>query len=381
MTTVEGKASAAEGQLAGLSEATVMAEIAKQVKVETDRATGVEGGLDTRLDTLETKVNTDHEGRIGVLEAFISGGEEGESVQDLIESSVNALEEKINGELEKKANDEEFQAYVKSNDEALAAVKKTAEDEVSRAVAEDALLHEKIGVPAGVEGVEAYSKDYTVGQDVKAAKDAAAAAQATIDNFLTGEGIDPDKVENLKEIVKFIEDHGTEYQGLVDSISGLETDVAGLQAKVDTTGTVSEAIATAKEEILGEITSNEETTAAALTELDGRVDALEALDLGNKVTNFEGRIAANEAAVATVDSRIATAKGEAIADVDGKLASAKTELQGYADQAEADALSAAQGYADEKVKGLADGAVAANTLAISNLDAKVTEGLSWVIFE
>lgn len=379
MTTVEGKASAAEAKLVGLT-GTVVEDIAAAVLVEENRAKGVEGGLDTRLTTLETTVNTDHEGRIAELENLFTSSESG-SVSDMIDDAVKAAEGRVDEKLATKADKATYEAYVASNDAAVAAIKKTAEDEVSRAVAEDALLHEKIGVPAGVEGVEAYSKDYTVGQDVKAAKDAAAAAQATIDNFLTGEGIDPNKVENLKEIVKFIEDHGTEYQGLVDSISGIETDVAGLQAKVDTTGTVSEAIATAKEEILGEITANEETTAAALTDLDNRVDALEALDLGNKVANFEGRIAANEAAVATVDSRIATAKGEAIADADGKLAAAKTELQGYADGKASAAQTAAEGYADGKVQELAEGAVADNAAAIAALDAKVTAGLQWVTFE
>ena len=87
MTTVEGKASAAETKLAGLSEATVMAEIAKQVKVETDRAVGEEGKLAARITPLET-ASEDYEERIGVLESFISGGEEGESVQDLIDAAI-----------------------------------------------------------------------------------------------------------------------------------------------------------------------------------------------------------------------------------------------------------------------------------------------------
>ena len=89
MTTVEGKAVVAEGQLAGLTETTVMAEIAKQVKVEADRALEAEGKLAERVTPLET-ASADYEERIGVLESFISGGEEGESVQDLIDAAIAA---------------------------------------------------------------------------------------------------------------------------------------------------------------------------------------------------------------------------------------------------------------------------------------------------
>ena len=371
MTTVEGKASAAEAKLVGLT-GTVAEDIAAAVLVEENRAKGVESGLDTRLGTLETKVNTDHEGRIVELENLFTGSEGG-SVSEMISDAVEAAEGRVDEKLATKADKATYEAYVKSNDEALAAVKKTAEDEVVRATAAEAGIQEQIG--AG------FSKDATVATAVATAQAAAEAAQKTIDDFLTGEGVDPNKVDALKDIITYMKEHGEDYQAVVDNLDTLNTDVAALQGKVDTEGTVSAAIAAAKEEILGTITENEKTTAAALTELDGRVGALEALGLETVIEGFEDRIAANEAAVATVDSRIATAKGEAIADADGKLAAAKTELQGYADGKASAAQTAAEGYADGKVQELAEGAVAANTAAISALDAKVSEGLAWVAFE
>ena len=128
--------------------------------------------------------------------------------------------------------------------------------------------------------------------------------------------------------------------------------------------------------------ANGYTSEAIAAEVDRAEKAYEKIGVAEGLVNtLAERVAANESAVSTVDSRIATAKGEAEAEaarLDGLL---KTELQGYADGKASDAQTAAQGYADEKVKGLAEGAVAANTLAISNLDAKVTEGLAWVIFE
>ena len=370
MTTVEGKAATAEAKLVGLT-GTVAEDIAAAVLVEENRAKGVEGGLDTRLGTLETKVNTDHEGRIGVLESFISGGEEGESVQDLIASAVDTLEEKINGELEKKANDDEFQAYVESNDAAVAAAQKAADDEVVRAMAAEAGLQKQIG--------EGFSESATVAAAVKSAQDAADAAQKTIDDFLTGEGVDPNKVDALKDIIKYMEEHGTQYEDVVDNLNTLNTNVAGLQGQVGE-GTVDSRIEAAKTAAV--TSANGYTTEAIAAEVDRAEKAYEKIGVAEGLVNtLAERVAANEAAVSTVDSRIATAKGEAEAEaarLDGLL---KTELQGYADGKASDAQVAAQGYADEKVKGLADGAVAANTLAISNLDVKVTEGLSWVTFE
>lgn len=374
MTTVEGKASAAEAKLVGLT-GTVAEDIAAAVLVEENRAKGVEGGLDTRLGTLETKVNTDHEGRINTLEGLFTGSE-GTSVQGLIEAAIEEYDtDVVTPGLASKADKATYEAYVKSNDEALAAVKKTAEDEVTRATAAEDAINAKIGGNYGTgEG------QVTVAADVQAAKDAAAAAQETIDNFLTGEGLDPDKVENLKEIVKYIEDHGAEYQGLVDNLGTLNTDVATLKGQVDV-----EKVSTAIETAKGEAVSSANGYADGLIEdeVERAEAAYEKIGVAQGLVDglANGAVAQNTAALATVDSRIATAKSEAISDAEGKISAAKTELQGYADGKASAAQTAAEGYADGKVKELADGAVAANTAAISALDAKVTTGLQWVMFE
>jgi hypothetical protein len=375
MTTVEGKAAAAETKLAGLSKDTVMAEIEAQVAAEAAIARKAEGDLAARVTPLET-ASADYEERIGVLESFISGGEEGESVQDLIDSAIEKNNtDVVTPGLAAKADKATYEAYVTANDAAVAAVKKTAEDEVTRATAAEAGIQEQIG--------SGFSKDATVAAAVKSAQDAADAAQKTIDDFLTGEGVDPNKVDALKDIIAYMETHGTQYQDVVDNLDTLNTDVAALQGKVDVEK-VSEAIAAAKEEVLGVITENEKTTAAALTELDGRVDALEALELGTVVEDFEGRIAANEAAVATVDSRIATAKAgaeaTAAADATSKANTAESNAKGYADGLIAAEVTRSNKYADDAVA-VEAAKVAANTAAISALDAKVTEGLAWVEFE
>ena len=124
MTTVEGKAAAAEGQLAGLTETTVMAEIAKQVAAEAAIARKAEGDLVARVEPLET-ASADYAERIGVLESFISGGEEGESVQDLIDSAIAKNNtDVVTPGLASKADKATYEAYVAANDERVAAVEK-----------------------------------------------------------------------------------------------------------------------------------------------------------------------------------------------------------------------------------------------------------------
>ena len=374
MTTVEGKAAAAEGQLAGLSEATVMAEIAKQVKVADDRALEAEGKLAERVTPLET-ASADYAERIGVLESFISGSEEGESVQDLIDAAIAANNTSVvNPGLESKADKATYLAYVAANDERVAAAEKEIDDEVLRATTAEAGLQEQIG--AG------FSKDATVAAAVKSAQDAADAAQKTIDDFLTGEGVDPNKVDALKEIIAYMEEHGEEYQAVVDNLDTLNTDVAALQGKVDVEK-VSTAISTAKGEAI--TAANGYADGLIEAEVERAEAAYEKIGVAAGLVNglAEGAVAANATAISglqgqvgtgTVDSRIATAKSEAI------TAAGEAADQKIADLKLGETYEKV-GVAQGLVNGLANGAVADNTAAIAALDAKVAEGLAWVTFE
>lgn len=374
MTTVEGKAAAAEGQLAGLSEATVMAEIAKQVKVADDRALEAEGKLAERVTPLET-ASADYAERIGVLESFISGSEEGESVQDLIDAAIAANNTSVvNPGLESKADKATYEAYVKANDERVAAAEKEIDDEILRATTAEAGLQEQIG--AG------FSKDATVAAAVKSAQDAADAAQKTIDDFLTGEGVDPNKVDALKEIIAYMEEHGEEYQAVVDNLDTLNTDVAALQGKVDVEK-VSTAISTAKGEAI--TAANGYADGLIEAEVERAEAAYEKIGVAAGLVNglAEGAVAANATAISglqgqvgtgTVDSRIATAKSEAI------TAAGEAADQKIADLKLGETYEKV-GVAQGLVNGLANGAVATNTAAIAALDAKVAEGLAWVTFE
>lgn len=382
MTTVEGKAATAEGQLAGLSEATVMAEIAKQVAVADDRAVAKENELEGKITALETTVNTDHEGRIDALEAKFTG--EG-SVESQITEEVEAAEARVQAKLDEKVNTSDYEAYVEANDAAVAAAQKTADDEVVRAMAAEAAIDEKIGVPSDVDGVTAYSKDYTVGQDVKAAKDAAAAAQKTIDDFLTGEGVDPDKVDALKEIIAYMEEHGEEYEAVVENLNTLNSDVATLKGDENTAGSVAKAVADAEARVNATIEENEKTTAAALTDLDGRVEALEGLSAGTEISDIKSRLDTLETEVNTnipqdIADAQAAAEATAAADATTKANTAESNAKEYADGLIAAEVTRSNKYADDAVA-VEAAKVSANATAIAELQATVEEGFSWVVFE
>lgn len=371
MTTVEGKASAAETKLAGLSKDTVMAEIEAQVAAEAAIARKAEGDLAARVTPLET-ASADYAERIADLETAVG---EGGDVATQISNAISAYNTNtVTPGLAAKADKATYEAYVAANDELVAAVKKTAEDEVTRATAAEALINEKFGAE--------YSKDNTVAASIAAAQKAADDARAIIDEFLSEEGISDEAVNSLKEIVDYMEKHGTEYQGVVTNLNTLNTDVAALQGKVDVEK-VSTAITTAKGEAVTAANGyTDEKIAAEVLRADGKYEEKGvAAGLVNGLA--EGAVAANTAAISglqgqvgtgTVDSRIATAKSEAISAAgtaaDQKIADLKLG-ETY------EKVGVAQGL----VNGLANGAVAANTAAIAALDAKVAEGLAWATFE
>lgn len=374
MTTVEGKAATAEGQLAGLTETTVMAEIAKQVAAEAAIARKAESDLVARVEPLET-ASADYAERIEALETNMG---EGGSVDSQIDAKIAAYNTNtVQPGLESKADKATYEAYVAANDERVAAAEEEIDDEVLRATAAEAGIQEQIG--------SGFSKDATVAAAVKSAQDAADAAQKTIDDFLTGEGVDPNKVDALKEIIAYMDTHGTQYQTVVNNLNTLNTDVATLKGDAETAGSVAKAVADAEGRINATIEENEETTAAALTELDGRVDALEAISAGTELSGIKGRLDVLEAEVNTnIPQDIADAKAgaeaTAAADATSKANTAESNAKGYADGLIAAEVTRSNKYADDAVA-VEAAKVSANTAAIAALEAKVDAGLAWVTFE
>jgi hypothetical protein len=198
-------------------------------------------------------------------------------------------------------------------------ITKSISDEETRALAAEAAINEKIG--------GSYSKDATVAADIQAAKDAAAAAQSDIDAFMKGEAIEGSTLDTLKEIQSWIAADETGTQALIGRVSANETNISNLQEQVGE-GKVADRLAATQ--------SAAEATAKAYTDATAGVyaaEGVEASGLRKEIAERDaatlvsakaytdelanGAVAANTAALALVDGKISTAKGEAIAAVKG----------------------------------------------------------------
>ena len=229
---------------------------------------------------------------------------------------------------------------------ALSAARTEITAEISKAIADSATAEG--GVIANVidkadaaqEAADAAQKtaDDAV-TEAEAAQIAAAAAQKTLDDFLTGEGV-KETVDTLKDIQAELERLGeaveleAQFAAKADKVTGATNgNIAGLDANGNLTdsGIAASTVATKSEVSEVDKKFANYTTTSALTEL----------------------LAGKEAAGAA-----ATAKSEAIA-------AAAEDATSKANAAE----SAAKTHADNKVKALADGAVAKNTGDISTINA------------
>lgn len=307
----------AEGQ-------TVKAVIDAAVKVEADRATEVEGGLATRISNLET-TKDDHADRITELEGYFDG--EGEGVSSIVAAAITKNNTDVVAPgLASKADKATYEAYVLANDAAVVAVKKTAEDEVTRATGVEA------DIQADLDVVEA-----TVAALVGADIPAEGAAQKSVREISAEEvakivaNADAD-YDTLKEIADWILAHPTDAAEYNSRISANETAIgkntaaiALLNNNAQTEGSVAYAVAEAKKAIEGTFVEGE--TSKTLAAINADVAALEGLvgttSVSSQITAITnplaGRVDDNDTAIAAVPGLIATAKSEAISVVKGDV--------------------------------------------------------------
>lgn len=312
----------AEGQ-------TVKAVIDAAVKVEADRAKGVEGGHETRIGALET-TSGQHATAIENLQKAV--GADG-SVAEAIATAVNALDATVGSKTV--ASGKHVAVEVVETDGKLTGltvtenfedITKAINDEVTRAGNAEAAINEKIG--------GSFSKDATVAAAIQAAAQAAADAQADIDAFMTaGDGTKIEgAIDTLKEIQKYITDDAAAADALVKRVGANETAIGNhttainlLNNNAQTEGSVAYAVAQAKAAIEGTFASGE--TSKTLAAINADVAALEGLvgttSVNSQITAITNplaqRVGANETAIAAVPGAIATAKGEAISAVKGDV--------------------------------------------------------------
>lgn len=278
--------------------------------------------VEDRASALETTVG-EHDDRLTDLETAVG---EGGSVAAQIDAKIAELDATVGSQVI--AEGKHVAVEVAEVDGKLTTVTvvenfsditKAIGDEETRALAAEAAINEKIG--------GSFSKDATVDDAIKAAQKAADDAQAELDAFKAAAEVGDAAVDTLKEIQTYITSDLAAADEMVKRISANETDILNLQEQVGE-GKVEDRLAATQ--AAAEKTAKEYTDATAgayaaegveasglrkeIAERDAAV-----LEAAKAYTDelAEGAVAENTAALATVDTRIATAKGEAIAAVKG----------------------------------------------------------------
>lgn len=274
--TVKAASEANTAKLAGLTKATVKAEITADVAAEAGRVDGLLATVNKSIEDMGVDVaankasaadyatfKANHKTTVdGYIDAKVNalGGDKTGS-DDYVSVQVTTAKGEVSGVV---VNTDALTTKIGSIDLA-AGENKTAIE----------ALGKKVGAPVAVEGQSAYSESYTVAQDIKAAKDAAAAAQADIDAFLAGVEIGSDKVvDTLKEIQHFLEGEDGTVAALLEDVANNRADIDVAKAQLAGVGegeTVKNLIATAKSEVVDGATEGY----ATLGDLEVKVKALE----------------------------------------------------------------------------------------------------------
>lgn len=328
MDAVEAKAAANEGKLAGVTD-TVVKSIDAAVLVETNRAKGIEGGLDTRLQTLETKVNNDHEGRIADLEDKFTGED---SVASQIEDAVEAAESRIQAKLDNKVETSEYNQYKTTNDAAVGQISSDLSGEIT---ARETLEGEFDNHVA--DNVRHITADERTAWNE---------AKADIDAFMASAEAGEAAIDTLKEIQNFLSSDDGTVQTLLDEVAENKAAIATLNGTEE--GSVKKAAADAQ--------AAAEATAKSYT------DAREV-----EIKKYADQAEADAVATAAAD-----AASKADAAKDAAIAAAATDAQTKANAAQAAAEATAAADATAKAnQALADAKDYADA-EIAKLDAEVT---------
>lgn len=296
----------------GATATTVVGYVDEKVAAEKSRAEGIESGLRTDVDAikddyLKATDKTDLEGKI-TAEANRATGVEGG-----LDSRIATIE----GD------------YLKAEHKTALEGLITAEETRATGV--------ENGLAARIQAVE---DDYLKAADKKALQDQIT-ENANAITVLT-DGIDPDKIDGLTDLVNWANEHAPEVESIKNDIEDNAKAIAD-EAKRATDE---------EERLAGLIAAN-----AKAIEDQAATDALAyetKTDAAQKLTDAKGY----------ADGIVATEKADREA-ADAELSAAIEAAKTAASDADAVVLGQAQSYADEKVKALADGAVAANTAAIA----------------
>lgn len=268
--TVKATSEANAAKLADLTKDTVKAEITADIAAAEGRINGTIGGINQTIENMGTTV-AENAAAAADYASFKAAHKT--TVDGYIDAKIDALADKT-----ETGSDDYVSVHVTTakgevsgvvvNTDALSTKINNIDSLVGENKAAVEALGKKVGAPVAVEGQAAYSESYTVAQDIKAAKDAAAAAQADIDAFLAGVEIGSDKVvDTLKEIQHFLEGEDGTVAALLEDVANNRSDIDVAKAQLAGVGeseTVKGLIDAAKEAVTGDLTGVEFTTIEAI---------------------------------------------------------------------------------------------------------------------
>ena len=306
---------------------------AVQTKLDEEiaRAKGVESGLQTEVDNLETYVGTIPEGAtatdvVGFVVEKTTGIATSTALSELQEA-VDVVEgdvATIKGDYLKAADKNELNASIAT--------------EKSRAEGVEANLQDAI---------DAIEADYLKAADKTTLQEQITTNANAIERLTNG--VSAEEVDGVNDLIQYVKDHGTEVTGMKSDISanakavadeatrakgvesGLDTRIASLETAVGESGSVATDIATAKQEAIDAAEADATTKAnQALADAKSYTDT--------KVSATQGEVDALETRVGTAEEDI-DALQTAIAE-GGSVAVAIANAQKAADdaQGEVDAL-------------------------------------------
>lgn len=304
-------------------DANTAGSVANAVAAEADRADKAEKALGVRIDDVVTKNNA-QDGRLDALEAFKNA--EGAAVDKKIADAIDALD-----------------GTATSTDGTLVNITVTSENgKVKTASVNESALSTRLSgidtaISTAVSDIEkklggSYTETDTVAKAIKAAADAAAAAQADIDAWNAATEDADGVIETIKELNTYITEHTEAFTGLSQKVGANETAISGLNGKVDVEK-VSTAIATAKGEAIAAAAEDattkangakEAAIAAAKTETTNQVT-----ELGKSVSANDVAIKALDAAIKALDVTDTAVTGQyvsAVSQTDGKIAVSRADL-------------------------------------------------------
>ena len=293
--------------------------------------------------------------RIAVVEGdYLKKADKEELAGDIADAVAAVEAEAARADIAEKANAAAIKAiaddYLKAADKAELA--KAVEDEAARAA----------GIEAGLAGrIKAIEDDYLKAADKTELQDNIDTLTGVVETLR--DGIDAEKVDGVKDLITYVEEHGTEVTGIKEDIAknaeAIAENAEAIAANAKAVEDEAKARAKADEALGGRVAVleaiNHEAYVAADTALENKLNgeiakkadasaltqALEAQ--AQKDSAQDGKIAALEAKFTgegeTVEDMIATAKQEAIDAAAG-------DATQKANDAKAAAEAAAKTYAD-----------------------------------